>query len=53
MIKNSPQPTFSSGLGAYPQVTFPSVIPPAVIYIRPRWGRREYLVQVVYLVSIR
>ena len=25
---------------SYPQVPFPSVIPPAVIHIRPLWGRR-------------
>ena len=24
---------------SYPQVPFPSVIPPAVIHIRPLWGR--------------
>ena len=26
---------------SYPQVPFPSVIPPAVIHIRPLWGRLE------------
>jgi len=25
----------------YPQVPFPSVIPPAVIHIRPLWGRKN------------
>ena len=25
----------------YPQVPFPSVIPPAVIHIRPLWGRQD------------
>ena len=25
----------------YPQVPFPSVIPPAVIHIRPLWGRKK------------